>query len=498
MTPGFHCLRIVAVLCAGLLSASVSAQQISPSGVLGHVVLAQSGGPYFSDMKRGLFYPSYLQRDAAAIAAELGLSDEERVLVEILIDRYVKQFQQESEQAQAELAEVPSVGREEMPDLGDRNQIRSDAREAMRIRADPTDLGAISSTNSSERRERVNKVIRRELKLADVGVLPETARTNILRDWGVRRQELEADLLTEFSLVKGVGSKHWKAVDRAIRRLNSAWREQFRAEETDLDLLLANHFGAQTDQFKVLRPQRIEYAIGYDKLLRSRDQILSVTTPDLLDSRDRTDMGRVLSLIEQQLDARALLAEYNLQWLNQFCEVIPQGARSDGFRAYALKEIFPDLHRGDPPAMTVSYMLKNMALPPEIVESLKQIRENYQSEKDIWRMVAVTLRSKQEQDRLRHELQSNIVMMVYPTWLNGINLTPQSLIGWRDHLTAGLQIDLDYNRQIKQLVSGEVYGQVPGQFRTPKSADSRRGPVPNVSRRKMNVVYWDELMRKSR
>mgnify|MGYP004055972689 CR=1 FL=1 len=89
-------------------------------------------------------------------------------------------------------------------------------------------------------------------------------------------------------------------------------------------------------------------------------------------------------------------------------------------------------------------------------------------------------------------------MMVYPTWLNGLDMTPQSLIGWRDHLKAGLQLDLDYNRQIKQLVSAGVYAQVPGRFRTPSSADSRRGPVPNVSTRKMNVVFWDELMKKSR
>ena len=480
MKPRIQWLRMVAALLAFLGTAQAS---------------AQVGGPYFGDMERGLFYPSYLQRDAAAIAEELGLADDERVLVEILIDRYVEQFQAESEQVQAALREAGGGDQEQMPDLNDRNQIRRDARDAMKIKADPTKLGT-TSTNSRERRERINKIIRRELELSNVGVLPTTERTSLLKGWGVRRQQLEAELLAEFSLIKGVGSSHWEAVDRAIRRLNSAWREQFRGEETDLDLLLSNHFGADSDLFKRLRNKRLEYAMGYDELLRNRDEILATTTPDLLDSRDRTDMRTVLSLIDRQLRARGDLVDYNLQWLNLICEAIPEGVERDRFRAYALKEIFPDLHRGDPPTMTIGYLLKNMEFDSEVVEALNQIQENYKSEKDIWRLVAIELRPEQEQDRLRYELESNIVMLVYPTWLNGLNMTPQSLIGWRDHLQAGLQIDLDYNQQIQQLVSDQIYGQVPGRLRTPRSGDPRRGPVPASASRNMNVVYWDELMRR--
>ena len=494
MKPGIHFLQIAVAMCLSLVAASASGQVGYATTAVAPVALAQTGGPYFGDMERGLFYPSYLQRDAAAIAEELGLGEEERVLVEILIERYVNQFQQEAGAVQLAMAEAAGGVIDEMPDLDERRMVRSEAREAMRIKADPTKLGT-TSRNSEERRERINKVIRRELKMASAS-LPETQRTRLLRDWGVRRQQLESDLLAEFSLIKGADSEHWEAVDRAIRRLNSAWREQFRAEETDLDLILAQHFGMETAIFSNLRPQRLEYATGYDELLQNRDSILATTTPDLLDSRDRTNIGKVLTLIDQQLEARGALVDFNLQWLDRFCEAIPEGAARDGFRSYALKEIFPDLHRGDPPTMTVDYLLQNGNLDPELVESLLEIRDNYKA--DVWRIVAIELRSEQEQDRLRHELQSNIVMLVYPTWLNGLNLTPQSLIGWRDHLQSGLEIDLDYNRQIKQLVSAQVYGQVPGRFRTPRSGDARRGPVPNSSSRRMNVVYWDELMRDNR
>ena len=70
--------------------------------VSGSPVLA-AGGPYFTNLRRGLFYPAYLPRDTPAIAAALGLTDQEEILVETIIDRYVAQYQQEAEAVQLEL-----------------------------------------------------------------------------------------------------------------------------------------------------------------------------------------------------------------------------------------------------------------------------------------------------------------------------------------------------------------------------------------------------------
>ncbi|MCH2133720.1 MAG: hypothetical protein MK116_08215 [Phycisphaerales bacterium] len=452
------------------------------------------GGPYFSEVERGMYYPSYLERDSGIITEELGLSDVERALVEQIIYEYVRQFEEEARVVQAQVKEAMGASKNQLSNWSDRQNVRKRASKAMIPSSDPTKL-VIRQDTTADRLARVQQIIREEIEMGGVDPMPSSPRTSIMRDWSARRMELENELLDKFDLIRGLDSEHWAAVTRALRRLNTAWKEEFRAEETDLDLLLAEHFGRESTQYQDLYAQRAEYAEIYDELLQNRNMVLASTAPEVLDARDRTQLEELLSLAKRRIASRTALVDANLDWLERCLEGIENEQARASFRAYALGRIFPDLHRGDPAEATIEHLMQSRMLDAEQMKILAELKDQYRSERDTWREVAIILMPNWERDRLTREVESSIIGLAYRGWMNGLNEMPQSLRGWRAHLDAGVQLDLDYQHRVRDIVGETVYRTVPGRFRSARPADPARGPVPAAAKRRANVVYWDDMMK---
>ena len=447
--------------------------------------------PYYRKLEQGLFYPAFLERDSALIAEQLGLSDDERVLVEAVINSYVETFEAEAAQVKEAIDALQSPELVELPDHVDRAAIRKRATEEMYSdRSGGGINGPIGSP--SERYARTLGIITEELERMPIEDLSDSSRTALIADWSLRRKELEAKLLAELDLIKAENSGHWDAIQRALRRLNSDWGEHFRGEEADLDQLMQNHFGSDDLNYLNARSLLVEYAMAFDMQLAIRNAILEDTTPLLLDALDRTHLEQALSLSADQIRARADLVDVNLDWKQKLVDSVEDEQRRVLFEKYLHSQLFPDLHLGDPPTATINYLI-GQRLDPETQQALIDIGDSYRAERDGWRSVAIVLRPSWEQDRLMEELEISVMNMVYKGWLNGVGKRRQSLVGWRNHLKAGIQLNRDYMNQIQALIGFEAMDQVPGRFRVSRRADQSRSPVPGA-KRNPNVVYWDGLM----
>lgn len=449
-------------------------------------------GSYFKKLELGLFHPSYLERDSPMIARELGLSADERALVEEIVNQYVAVFQMEAEQVQKAIARAEGTSPMALPDLVDRKEIRERAQAEMRPSGDAIRLN-MDRGDSAERRERAVEIIREELELELDEPVPDSSRSTMIYDWSNRRLELQEEVLEKFKLIKGLDARHWDAINRALRRINTAWPNLLLGEEVDLDLLLAEHFGAQSTIYEELAPLRMQYAIEYDDALQARNAILSSSTPAILDARDRTHLEKAISLGTSQIQARSALVDINRNWLLRFLEAIQDEQASSDFHRYANMKMCPDAYYGDPPVSTIDYALQFGSFDEETVEALRDLREAYVSEREVWRIVAIELLPEWDRDRLLQEMETNAVALAYRGWLNGIHSNRSSLPAWRKHIDAGLQMDRDYAYQIRAVVSPEVFEAIPGRFRAARRPDNGRGPVPQ-QKRTANVVYWDEVM----
>ena len=98
------------------------------------------------------------------IARELGLSADERALVEEIVNQYVAVFQMEAEQVQKAIARAEGTSPMALPDLVDRKEIRERAQAEMRPSGDAIRLN-MDRGDSAERRERAVEIIREELEL---------------------------------------------------------------------------------------------------------------------------------------------------------------------------------------------------------------------------------------------------------------------------------------------------------------------------------------------
>ena len=450
-------------------------------------------GPFFNKLELALFYPSYLERDSPLIATELGLSDDERELVEEIINQYVTTFQEESVVIQEALEKAGGGNPMELPDKVRREDIRSRARVEMRPSGDAIRL-TIDREGAAERRARAVGIIREELAIELEDPIPDSSRSSLIYDWSNRRLELQNELLEQFELIKGVDAKHWDAVNRALRRINTAWPYVLRGEDIDLDLLLAEHFGYQSTIYQDLASMRLQYAIEYDEALQARNEILASSTPALLDARDRTQLEKAISLGTRQIQSRAALVDVNRNWLSQFMEEIDDEEAKEKFLGYANMKMFPDAHYGDPPVSTIDYLLQAGLSQGETGEALLELREDYLSERYAWRLIAINLFPIWDRERLLQELESNTIALAYNGWLDGIRSKRSSLASWKKHLDAGIQLDRDYAYQIRGAVGLEAYEAVPGRFRSARRHDHSRGPVSGQNRT-ANVVYWDEVMK---
>ena len=452
--------------------------------------------PYFQKLQRGLFYPAYLQRDAALITEQLGLSSEERVLVEFVINSYVEEFEREAQIVQMKMAEIDSPGMMELPDHVDRQDIRSRAKQEMTSDRSGGGINGQIMEKLSVRRARATKIIAEELALEPLEDLGDSERTRIIVEWGIRRLELEEKLLEQLELIRSENGDHWDAIRRALRRLNSDWAEQFRGEETDLELLMREHFGQDDSNYLKARGLLAEYAIDYDMQLAIRNAVLSETTPLLLDALDRTHLEQALSISRDQITARAALVDLNMAWRQRLLESIEDEQRRNDFEQYMNARMYPNLHLGDPPAATIDYLINSRLVDPQVEEDLLVMKEAYKSERDAWRSVAIMLKPEWERDRLMQELECNVVSMAYLGWLNGLGKQRASLVGWKKHLDSGRQIDQDYFNKIQAIIGFEAMNTVPGRFRVSRRGDGSRGPVPRATRT-ANVVYWDGFMNES-
>ncbi|MBG84300.1 MAG: hypothetical protein CMJ40_07135 [Phycisphaerae bacterium] len=449
--------------------------------------------PYFQKLERGLFYPAYLQRDAALITEQLGLSDQERVLVEFVINSYVETFEQEAEAVRIQMEALESPDMLELPDHVNRKDIRRRAKAEMTSDRSGGGINGQIMEKLSVRRARATKIISEELELEPLGDLNDSARTQLIVDWGIRRAELERGLLEQLELIRSENGDHWDAIRRALRRLNSDWTEEFRGEETDLELLMREHFGQDDPNYLKARRLLSEYAIDYDMQLAIRNAVLSETTPLLLDALDRTHLQQALAISRDQITARANLVDLNMAWRQRLLDSIEDERRRADFEHYMNARMYPNLHLGDPPAATIDYLINARLVDPETEATLLAIKDEYKSERDAWRMVAIMLKPEWERDRLMQELESNVVGMAYKGWLNGLGNRRESLIGWKNHLASGRQIDQDYFNKIQSIIGFEAMNSVPGRFRVSRRGDGSRGPVPRAAR-SANVVYWNGFM----
>lgn len=461
------------------------------------VVNAQTvNGQFYKKLELGLFYPSYLERDSPLIADELGLSEAERALVEEVINQYVRGFEEESTRVQEALEKAGGASSIELPDMVEREKIRSRARIQMRPSGDPIRLN-IDRDAMAERRARAVGIIHEEMALEEEEPVPDSNRSLLIQEWSERRQVLQNDLMQKFDLIKGIDSSHWDAVNRALRRINTSWPDLLRGEEVDLVLLLAEHFGIQSPIYQDLASYCLEYATEYDEALQVRNEILTSTTPALLDARDRTQLEKAISLGTTQIQARAAIVDVNRRWIARFMEQIKNEEARENFRAYAFMKMFPDAHYGDPPAATIDYLLQAGMSEGEIGEALNAVKEDYLSEREAWRLIAIELIPIWDRERLMQELESNTVALAYNGWLDGISSKRASLPAWRKHLFAGIQLDKDYAYKIRGLIGLKAFEAIPGRYRSARRSDHRRGPIPNA-KRSANVVYWNDIVKTNR
>ncbi|MEE2908626.1 MAG: hypothetical protein VX527_12435 [Planctomycetota bacterium] len=450
-------------------------------------------GQFFRKLELGLFYPSYLERDSPLIANELGLSDVERALVEEIINQYIIEFEAESTRVQEALEKAGGASAVELPDMVERENIRSRARVQMKPSGDPIRLN-LDREAMAERRARAVGIIREEMALEEEEPVPDSNRSLLIQEWSERRQVLQNELLNKFDLVKGVDQSHWEAVNRALRRINTSWPNLLRGEEIDIVLLLSDHFGKNSSIYQDLAPYCLEYAIEYDAALQSRNDILTSTTPSLLDARDRTQLEKAISLGTAQIQARAALVDVNRRWVLRFMELLKDEEAKESFRAYASMKMYPDAHYGDPPVATIDYLLQAGMSEGDIGDALRALKEEYLSEREAWRLIAIEVIPMWDRDRLMQELESNTVALAYNGWLDGISSRRSSLPAWRKHLYAGIQLDKDYGSKIRGLVGLQAYEAIPGRYRSARRPDSLRGPVPGA-KRTANVVYWTDVMK---
>ncbi len=452
--------------------------------------------PYFQKLEKGLFYPSYLERDSTLIAKQLGLSDSERVLVEAVIGSYVAAFQRESQIVREKLLEIESPLVLDLPDHVSRKNIRKRAKQTMySTNTQSEGIKSAMMEKKSDRMAKTLKVISEEIELEPLDDIDDSSRTLLISEWSARRTELERNLLDELELIRSEKGGHWDAIRRALRRLNSDWAEQFRGEDTDLELLMREFFGQDDANYMNARRLLAEYAIDYDMQLAIRNAVLNETTPLLFDALDRTHIAPALSICRDQVMSRAALVDLNLVWKQRLLESVENDQRREDFEQYMNARMYPDIHLGDPPAATINYLIDLRLVDKEAEKQLLDLKDAYQQERDAWRLVSIMLKPEWERDRLIQELESNVISMAYVGWLNGLGNERKSLLGWKSHLASGRQINKDYFDQINGIIGYEAMAAVPGRFKVSRRSDGDRGPVPNASR-SANVVYWDGFMDK--
>lgn len=451
--------------------------------------------PYFKKLEKGLFYPAYLERDSALITKQLGLSDEERVLVEAVINSYVETFELESQQVREQLAQLESPILMELPDHVSRQDIRKRARKQMFSGNGLMGANGGKLEKASVRQARTLKIIAEEMELEPVRDLADSTRTQLIAEWALRRAELEQELLQQLDLIRSDNSSHWDAIRRALRRLNSDWEETFRCEDADLELLMREHFGEDDPNYINARGLLAEYAIDYDMQLAIRNAVLSETTPILLDAIDRTHVQQALTLARDHVTARAALVDLNLAWMGRLLDSVEDERRRADFDRYLKARLFPNVHLGDPPSSTIDYLVNSRLVDPETEKALLLMKESYEQERDAWRSVIIAIKPEWERARLMQELENNIMSMAYTGWLNGLGVKRPILSSYKKHLTAGRDINKDYFDQIRNIIGYEALSAVPGRFRVARRSDSSRGPVPGA-RQSANVVYWDGFMNK--
>ncbi|MDG2094398.1 MAG: hypothetical protein P8J89_03925 [Phycisphaerales bacterium] len=495
MTDSLHSIKFRCGLAVLMTALSFAMGLILPSVDSTVEAAPRQYPPYFQKLEKGLFYPSYLGRDSALITKQLGLSDEERVLVEAVIESYVETFEREAQAVREQLAQLESPILMELPDHVSRQDIRKRARQQMVSGTGMMGADGVKMEKSSVRQARTLKIIAEEMELEAIEELADSSRTQLIMEWSLRRIELEQELLQKLDLIRAENSTHWDAIRRALRRLNSDWGETFRCEEADLELLMREHFGQDDSNYMNARGLLAEYAIDYDMQLAIRNAVLSETTPILLDAIDRTHVQQSLALARDQVTARAALVDVNLAWMGRLLDSVEDERRREDFARYLRTRLFPNVHLGDPPATTIDYLVNSRLVDPETEKSLLLMKESYKQERDAWRTVIIAIKPEWERDRLMQELENNILSMAYTGWLNGLGQKRPILSSYKTHLIAGREINKDYFDQIRNIIGYEALSAVPGRFRVSRRSDSSRGPVPGA-RQSANVVYWDGFMNK--
>ena len=365
------------------------------------------------------FQPDFMRRDVPLFQEQLGLDGGQMVIVETLINDYDLEFQPKVEEIRQQM-------QDSMMQIF-RSFMTGDFRERMRgvmegVQADLEQMekegGAPLDDEARRRyfRERMEKVTEEIMAERKANGQDAEMRATMqvmfdgMTQWLATKKRMKAAVVDgiQATLTQEQGAR-WPAFERFLRREKTMDDAILSGEGTNLLLALDE---AQLPQASLDAARKVldEYELALDAALKSREDTLDATEPQMLKAIVSANDREAMAAVDRQLSARRQVRDVNDTFVERISATMPAG---DGakFTNAAMAQSYRRVYREDQATRAFVAALAMEGLDPTVATGLAEMQATYAQELAQWNSRLIAAIRKEEPVQRRSEIERVVGMM---------------------------------------------------------------------------------------
>ncbi len=364
------------------------------------------GGP-MGRVSQTLFQPEYLTRDAMVIGEIITLDDEQRDIIEMLLEDYDETFQMAAEETRAAMTDlgeasgVADLEAERVDELrGRMDTMRAEMREAREAaRAERKQAESAGETDgqpeaNGQARSARNNSIRSEFRerMGEIrNEFREIRRSQLQSDEMQNLMDAQMDILRRFSRARvSMGSEvsaamqsvlteeqlaDWPEVDRRLRRLRELPQGRLQGERTDLwPVVDATLPQVDEDQAVSIREVMQSWELDLDDAIRHRAEYDKTAMIASLEAMQASDFDMLIRLLKQRQVRHEAVRDVTDLTIDSI-SVQLEGEVGSDFRRRALAAGYDRIYRSSRAQRVIEAALKLEDLDEETLAAVAALLE---------------------------------------------------------------------------------------------------------------------------
>lgn len=278
-----------------------------------------------------------------------------------------------------------------------------------------------------------------------------------IEDWSVEKRGLGNQFLENVKIVLTPEQQDgWDKFERFIFREKQLPRGRMSGESLNL-FNLVRDMKLTEPQMQQVQPTLDEYDVALDAALRRRLDLLTTNQSDMLRSFAEQNASASLAILQRQIDTAVAVRNVNDEYIEKLAMVMPEGRQAE-FRQNALERAYPRIYRATPVQNIFKAAQALEGLDPSLVASIVSLESIFLGELHAINaeLAIATKQWEPTEQRLRAEAFAQRMAGQQPEQIEDAT---RALFLRRDELSRG------FVRQLKDLMTIEQFGQVPGGLR---------------------------------